>query len=117
MTEWLERHRLQHYATRVTRIAGGYAHTPFIVRQTFILAEPCLVFGACSNVVPSDLQYLTDENIGELGSVMTHVEQMRLQTALQALSGAHPSRWLRFYLTTGLTEDDRAAELAVDGTE
>ena len=61
------------------------------------------------NVIPSDLQYLTDENIQELGmrfdcaavaavgdhsrlllrtgSAMTHVENMRLQAALQALQG------------------------------
>ena len=36
---------------------------------------------------PSDLQYLTDENIEEIGSTMTHVEKMRMQAALQALRG------------------------------
>jgi len=40
---------------------------------------------AGANIVPSDLRYLTDENIEEIGSDMTHVERMRLQAALQAL--------------------------------
>ena len=39
-------------------------------------------------MLPSDLQYLTDENIEEIGSTMTHVEKMRMQAALQALRGA-----------------------------
>ena len=38
-------------------------------------------------VEPSDLQYLTDENIEEIGGTMTHVEKMRMQAALQALRG------------------------------
>ena len=38
--------------------------------------------------MPSDLQYLTDENIEEIGGTMTHVEKMRMQAALQALCGA-----------------------------
>ena len=41
--------------------------------------------------MPSDLQYLTDENIEEIGAVLTHVERMRLQAALQALHGASAS--------------------------
>ena len=63
------------------------------------------------NVVPSDLQYLTDENIEEIGALlphhqpalqltlahctnitggaMTHVEKMRFQAALQALRGTN----------------------------
>ena len=40
------------------------------------------------DILPSDLQYLTDENIEEIGSTMTHVEKMRMQAALQALRGA-----------------------------
>jgi len=39
-------------------------------------------------VLPSDLQYLTDENIEEIGAALTHVEKMRLQAALQSLGGA-----------------------------
>ena len=42
-------------------------------------------------VEPSDLQYLTDENIEEIGATLTHVERMRLQAALQALRGAPAS--------------------------
>ncbi len=42
----------------------------------------------CRDILPSDLQYLTDENIEEIGSTMTHVERMRMQAALQALRGA-----------------------------
>merc|ERR1712072_1497686 len=60
MKEWLRGHRLHDYAADVTRIAG-------------------------ENVVPSDLQYLTDENVEEIGGAMTHVEKMRFQAALQAL--------------------------------
>ena len=44
--------------------------------------------GLVRNILPSDLQYLTDENIEEIGSTMTHVERMRMQAALQALRGA-----------------------------
>ena len=66
--------------------------------------------GARRDAGPSDLQYLTDENIAEIGmrcqllqprpasrfavpagSAMTHIEKMRLQAALQALSGAWPA--------------------------
>ena len=39
-------------------------------------------------MLPSDLQYLTDENIEEIGAALTHVEKMRLQAALQAQRGA-----------------------------
>ena len=48
--------------------------------------------------MPSDLQYLTDENIEEIGSAMTHVQKMRMQAALQALRGAttHLSRLRAF---------------------
>ena len=55
---------------------------------------PCqLVHGTdarplCRDILPSDLQYLTDENIEEIGGAMTHVEKMRMQAALQALCGA-----------------------------
>ena len=37
------------------------------------------------DAAPSDLQFLTDDNIAEIGSAMTHIEKMRLQAALQAL--------------------------------
>ena len=69
--------------------------------------------GACRDAAPSDLQYLTDENIAEIGvehqvvsvadschrlivavcagTAMTHIEKMRMQAALQALSGALPA--------------------------
>ena len=45
---------------------------------------------ACRTVLPSDLQYLTDENIEEIGAALTHVEKMRLQAALQAKLGERP---------------------------
>ena len=47
-------------------------------------------------VEPSDLQYLTDENIEEIGATLTAVERMRLHAALQALRGAPVS--LSFFL-------------------
>ena len=61
LTEWLKRHRLQKCATRIALVAG-------------------------SNILPSDLQYLTDENLEEIGRGLTHVEKMRLQAALRAVS-------------------------------
>ena len=68
--------------------------------------------GACRDAAPSDMQYLTDQNIAEIGmsllassaaalaalsahtcmragAAMTHIEKMRLQAAVQALSGTH----------------------------
>ena len=45
----------------------------------------------CRTVLPSDLQYLTDQDIEEIGATLTHVEMMRLQAALQALRGAPAS--------------------------
>ena len=67
----------------------------------------------CRDAAPSDLQYLTDENIDEIGmrcrrlplssascnallcgagKAMTHIEKMRLQAAMQALRGATPKQ-------------------------
>ena len=60
LAEWLKRHRLQKCAADIARIAGD-------------------------SIVPSDLQYLTDENVEEIGSGLTHVEKMRLQAALRAV--------------------------------
>ena len=60
MVEWLAHNRVEDCATDITRLAGA-------------------------NVLPSDLRYLTDEDIDEIGSGMTRVEKMRLQAALQAL--------------------------------
>lgn len=48
MIEWLRSNRLVQHAALVSRVAGV-------------------------NAVPSDIQYLTEENIEELGSAMTHV--------------------------------------------
>ena len=56
----MKRHRLQKCAADIGRIAGD-------------------------NILPSDLQYLTDENVDEIGSGLTHVERMRLQAALRAV--------------------------------
>ena len=42
LTGWVKRHRLQKCAAAIARVAGA-------------------------NILPSDLQYLTDENIEELG--------------------------------------------------
>ena len=38
MMDWLERHRLQHYAARVTRVAGGYVH----YRRTSTIYRACI---------------------------------------------------------------------------
>ena len=62
MLEWLKRHRLPRHADTIARVAG-------------LDAAPC------------DLQYLTEENVAEIGSDMTHIERMRLQAALQTLGG------------------------------
>ena len=75
-----------------------------IDRPAFSVADG-LWRNAVRNAAPEDLQYLTEENIDELGAAMTHVsaalltdtttassallllqvEKMRLQAALQAL--------------------------------
>eukprot|EP01045_Picozoa_sp_COSAG04_P009418 COSAG04_NODE_543_length_12846_cov_7.281556_3_plen_1215_part_00 len=60
LTEWLKRHRLQKCAADIARIAGA-------------------------DIAPSDLQYLTDENVEEIGRGLTQVGRMRLQAALQAV--------------------------------
>ena len=41
MAEWLDHHRLQHYAARVTRVAGGYARH-FIAQTARPFHELCL---------------------------------------------------------------------------
>ena len=60
LTEWLKRHRLQKCAADIARIAGA-------------------------DIARSDLQYLTDENVEEIGRSLTQVGRMRLQVALQAV--------------------------------
>jgi hypothetical protein len=57
---WLGANRLLRYAEVFLRVAGKDAHS-------------------------SDLVFLTEENIETIGEAMTHVEQLRLATALQAL--------------------------------
>lgn len=39
---------------------------------------------AYRTVLPSDLQYLTDEDVEEIGGALTRVEKKRLQAAVQA---------------------------------
>ena len=57
---WLGANRLLRYAEVFLRVVGKDAHS-------------------------SDLVFLTKENIETIGEAMTHVEQLRLATALQAL--------------------------------
>ncbi len=61
MMKWLASHRLARHAEAIAKVAGPDA-------------------------APSDLQFLTEDNIAEIGNAMTHIENMRLQAALQALS-------------------------------
>ena len=69
MKEWLRGHRVHDYAADVTRIAGEYVTTLFSLPDcvTRVLALLDLLL-AGRNVVPSDLQYLTDENVEEIGT-------------------------------------------------
>ena len=60
MAEWLARHRLLRYADQVAGIAGPDA-------------------------VSSDLLFLEEEDVDELGSAMNRVEKRRLQAALDDL--------------------------------
>ena len=60
VNEWLARHRLLAYAEQVGRLTGADA-------------------------MSSDLLFLTEEDVDELGSAMNRVEKRRLQAALQAL--------------------------------
>eukprot|EP01045_Picozoa_sp_COSAG04_P003609 COSAG04_NODE_148_length_22826_cov_11.360026_4_plen_2104_part_00 len=87
MMGWLGQHRLQQCAADMARIAGACAATSFQC-ECWILPHWC---SACRTVLPSDLQYLTEENVEEIGAALTHVERMRLQAALQALRGAPAS--------------------------
>ena len=80
MLEWLQRHRLPRHADTIARVAG-------------------------IDAAPSDLQYLTEEDIAEIGSEMTRIEKMRLQAALQALGGTTP-------LTILLSSFSRTTDLA-----
>ena len=68
------------------------------------------------DAAPSDMQYLTDENVAEIGMrcslcsrarpnallcvgrAMTHIEKMRLQAAMQALRGASPKQTVAWQL-------------------
>ena len=59
LDQWLLRHRLTRHAEAFARVAG-------------------------TDAAPSDLQFLTDEDIDEVGAAMTHIEKMRLQAALKA---------------------------------
>lgn len=60
MMEWLMRHRLRRHAETIGRVAG-------------------------LDAAPSDLLFLTEDDIADIGSGMTNVEKMRLQVALEAL--------------------------------
>ena len=85
------------------RSPGCETNLPAVTHEPAACVKSC---GACRDAAPSDLQYLTDENIAEIGmrcqllqprpasrfavpagTAMTHIEKMRLQAALQALSG------------------------------
>ena len=118
MMEWLGQHRLQHCAADIRRIAGACAATSL---QCAVESLSHWWRSACRTVLPSDLQYLTDENVAEIGmrcrflhlssasynallcgagKAMTHIEKMRLQAAMQALRGATPSRLLSWQRLT-----------------
>ena len=60
MTQWLGRHRLSRHAETFASAAG-------------------------SDAAPSDLVFLTDEDIDEISHAMNRVEKRRLEVALQAL--------------------------------
>ena len=60
MDQWLAGNRLLRFAEHVSSIAGP-------------------------DSMSSDLVFLTEEDIDELGGGMTHIERMRLQSALEAL--------------------------------
>ena len=60
MAEWLGQQRLSRHAETIARVAGPDA-------------------------APSDLLFLTEDDIAEIGTGMTNVEKMRLKAALEAL--------------------------------
>jgi len=66
MDQWLAQHRLLRYAEHVSSIAGPDA-------------------------MSSDLLFLTEDDVDQLGSAMNHVERMRLQAALEALRDGEPA--------------------------
>ena len=92
--------------------------------------------------MPSDLQYLTDENVEEIGALlphhqpalrltlahctnitggaMTHVEKMRFQAALQALRGTNSILLLSLLAERSFDEYSAGAEegqVTATGTE
>ena len=60
------------------------AHTPLLYLAARGLKAPL----PARNAAPSDLQYLTDEDIEQLGAAMTRVERRRLRDAVQAETAA-----------------------------
>ena len=91
-----------------------------------MLSADAKTCGARRDAAPSDLQYLTDENIAEIGtrcqllqprpasrfavpagSAMTHIEKMRLQAALEALPGALSRPLVALLLSRMLTTECR----------
>ena len=68
MAEWLLQHRLQQCAADMVRIAGAYAQPPSFHHvvspdRSGVWWSCCM----CRTVLPSDLQYLTNEDVEEIG--------------------------------------------------
>ena len=68
MMDWLGQHRLQQCAADLARIAGPYAQPPSFYHvvspdRSGVWWSCCM----CRTVLPSDLQYLTDEDVEEIG--------------------------------------------------
>ena len=66
MMEWLGQHRLQQCAADMVRIAGAYAR-PHRLSLRILVPEAYWWWSVCRTVLPSDLQYLTDEDVEEIG--------------------------------------------------
>ena len=61
--KWLGRHRLSRHAEAIARVAG-------------------------LDAAPSDMQFLTDDDIAKIGRAMTPIEKRRLEAALEAVVDA-----------------------------
>ena len=68
MMEWLGRHRLRRHADTITRAAGPCVQ----IRRLDTPDALTLQHIARRDAAPSDLQYLTEENIAEIGA---HVDR------------------------------------------
>ena len=68
MEEWLKRHRLARHAETIAGVAGLHVSVWPLMFWWRSTLNPCRV---CRDAAPGDLQYLTEDNIAEIGTPPT----------------------------------------------